>query len=401
MKVLVFNCGSSSIKYKLFDMPANTVIASGSVSRIGEEKSEASQKSNGREIQKTGKIANHEEGCGVIREMLLDPSDGAVKSLSEIGACGHRVVHGGEKFSSSVRIDAAVEAAIEQFSDLAPIHNPPNLTGIHAAKKMFGPMIPQVACFDTAFHATMPETAYLYGLPYDFYEKFGIRKYGFHGTSHRYVARRAATLLNKKSDGVDLVTCHLGNGSSIAAVKQGKSIDTSMGMTPLEGLVMGTRTGDVDPAIAFFLLKKGYTAGELDDIFNKKSGLLGISGISNDVRNLEEKVSVGNIKAKLALDIFAYRIKKYIGSYLAVLNGADAIVFCGGIGENGPRLRARVICGLESLGTKLDPKKNDAIVGKEGLISTPDSKIKILVIPTDEESGIAHDTYAIASADAQ
>lgn len=397
MKILVFNCGSSSIKYKLFDMPSNTVIASGSVSRIGEEMSEASQKSDGREIKKTGRIANHQDGCEAIRGMLLDPENGAIGSLSEIGACGHRVVHGGEKFSSSVLIDDVVEAAIEQYSDLAPIHNPPNLVGIHAAKNMFGPLVPQVACFDTAFHATMPETAYLYGLPYEMYEKFGIRKYGFHGTSHRYVARRAAILLNKNSDGVDLITCHLGNGCSITAVLRGKSIDTSMGMTPLEGVVMGTRTGDIDPAIIFFLIKKGYSAGDLDDIFNKKSGLLGISGISNDVRNLEEKANDGNKKAKLALDIFAYRIKKYIGAYLAVLDGADAIVFCGGIGENGPLMRSRILGGVERLGVKLDLKKNDSLSGKEGEISAPDSSIKILVIPTDEESGIAHDTYAIVA----
>jgi acetate kinase len=397
MKVLVFNCGSSSIKYKLFDMPGNSVLASGSVTRIGEELSEACQKSNGREIKISEKIVDHEQGCEVIKGMLLDPENGAISSLAEIGACGHRVVHGGESFSASVRIDTAVEAAIERYSDLAPIHNPPNLTGIHAAKKMFG-AAPQVACFDTAFHAAMPEIAYLYGLPYEMYEKYGIRKYGFHGTSHRYVARRAAVLLNKAFDSVDLITCHLGNGSSITAVRQGKSVDTSMGMTPLEGLVMGTRTGDVDPAIAFFLLHKGYSASELDDIFNKKSGLLGISGISNDVRNLEENAARGNKRAKLALDISAYRIKKYIGSYLAVLNGADAIVFCGGIGENSPRTRALALVELDALGVKVDRNKNDSVVGREGDIATADSAIRILVIPTDEESSIAHDTYAIASA---
>jgi len=397
MNVIVFNCGSSSIKYKVYEMPANTLLAAGSVSKIGEETSEASQKAKGKEIKIAKKIANHEEGLEVIRNMLTDPANGAVKSLSEINACGHRVVHGGEKFSGSVKIDDTVEAAIEHVSDLAPLHNPPNLTGIRAAKKMFG-NAPEVACFDTAFHATMPETAYLYALPHSMYEKYGIRKYGFHGTSHRYVARRAATVMGKDKYGVDLITCHLGNGCSIAAVKKGKSVDTSMGLTPLEGLVMGTRTGDFDPAIIFYLIKKGYKPEELDGIFNKKSGLIGISEISNDVRNLEEKAAEGNARAKLALDIFAYRIKKYIGSYLAALNGADAIVLCGGIGENGPKMRARILGELSGLGIKIDQAKNEALAGgKEGEIHAADSKIKVLVIPTDEEGAIARDTYAIVS----
>jgi acetate kinase len=328
--------------------------------------------------------------------MLTDPEKGAVQSLDEIGACGHRVVHGGEAITGSVLIDADVENTIEDHFDLAPLHNPPNLTGIRASKKALGD-IPQVACFDTAFHQTIPRTAYLYGLPYEMYEKHRVRRYGFHGTSHRYVARRVAELMGRHKYDVNLVTCHLGNGCSVAAVKQGHSVDTSMGLTPLEGLVMGTRTGDLDPASVFFLLRKGYTIEQLDGIFNKKSGLLGISRVSNDVRDLEERAAAGDERAVLALDIFAYRLRKYIGSYLAVLNGCDGVVFTGGIGENAVAMRTRVLRDMQNIGITLDDRKNEETIGTEGQIQSGESRIAVWVIPTDEEKAIAKDTYRLAA----
>lgn len=397
MKVLVFNCGSSSIKYQLFDMPDGTILAKGLVQRIGEEHSEASQKCNDDEIKNEDAIENHQQGLHVIQAMLTDPDKGPIKSMSEIAACGHRVVHGGERFTGSMEVTDEVEEVIEEYSDLAPLHNPPNLTGIREARKMLGDGIPQIACFDTAFHQTIPEVAYLYALPYEMYEKYRIRRYGFHGTSHRYVARRAATMMDMDKTVADIITCHLGNGCSIAAVKAGDSIDTSMGLTPLEGVAMGTRTGDFDPAIIFYLNRKGYSSEDLDKLFNKKSGLLGISEISNDVRDLEEKSESGDQRAKLALDIFAYRIRKYIGAYLAVLNGCNAIVFTGGIGENGVRMRRRILTEMENLGIKLDDSRNESIRGEEGNIEADDSKIQLLVIPTDEEGAIANDTYSIVS----
>jgi len=396
MKVLVLNCGSSSIKYQLFDMPDSRVLAKGQVQRIGESLSKASQTTNGNEIVIEEPIQNHEHGLRIVQNMLTDDEKGPLQSMSEIGACGHRVVHGGESFTGSVIIDDALEQAITGYFDLAPLHNPPNLAGIRAAKKMMGET-PQIACFDTAFHQTIPPVAFLYALPYKMYEQFKIRKYGFHGISHRYVARRAAELLGKGKYDVNLITCHLGNGSSITAVKQGKSVDTSMGLTPLEGLVMGTRTGDLDAAVVLFLNRKGYKTAELDDMFNKKSGLLGISGISNDVRDLEKHAENGHGRAKLALDIFAYKIKKYIGLYLAVLNGCDAIIFTGGIGENGTKMRQRILENLDGLGIRLDNSKNSATAGIEGEIQAKDSKIKIMVIPTNEEAAIAKDTYLLAT----
>ncbi|KAA3613336.1 MAG: acetate kinase [Calditrichaeota bacterium] len=394
MKILVLNCGSSSIKYQLFEMPENIVLAKGLVQRIGEAHSEARQNTNGSDLVVNTEIGDHQQAMGIIEKMLTDSTKGAIASLSEIQACGHRVVHGGEAFTGSVVCSTELESVIENYSELAPLHNPANLTGIRAAKKMLG-AAPHVACFDTAFHQSIPQKAYLYALPYEFYDKHQIRKYGFHGTSHRFVARAAASFLGKHKYGVDLITCHLGNGCSIAAIKNGKSVDTSMGLTPLEGLVMGTRTGDLDPAIIFHLIRKGYKPAELDTIFNKKSGLLGISGLSNDVRDLEQKEKVGLESARLALDIFAYRIKKYIGSYLAVLNGCDAIVLTGGIGENSPVMRERIFRDLENLGIELDESKNHSLRGTIGEIHAPDSKIKILVIPTDEEGAIARDTYAL------
>jgi acetate kinase len=396
MKILVFNCGSSSIKYKLYDMPAASVISAGCIQRIGEELSEASQKTGAKEIRVSKKIANHAEGMLAMSAMLTDAEKGAIRSMSEIGACGHRVVHGGEKITGSVRIDADLIRIIEEYAELAPLHNPPNLVGIREAQKLFGD-VPQVACFDTAFHTTMPEIAFLYALPYPMYENLKIRKYGFHGTSHRYVARRAAELMKKDKYGVNLITCHLGNGCSMAAVGKGKSVDTSMGLTPLEGLVMGTRTGDIDPAIIFHLVRKGYSPEQLDAIFNKKAGLLGVSEISNDVRVLEEKAAGGSGKAALALDIFAYRIKKYIGSYMAVLNGCDGIVFAGGIGENGARMRARICADMEYLGIRIDAQKNGKAIAREAEIQTADSRVRVFVIPTDEEAAIAKDTYSLAA----
>jgi len=319
---------------------------------------------------------------------------GVIEDIAEINAVGHRVVHGGEEFTGSVIIDDDVIASIEKFADLAPLHNPPNLIGIKAARNKL-PNAKQVACFDTAFHTTIPPVAYIYALPYELYEKYRVRRYGFHGTSHRYVARRAAQMMGKDKYGVNLITCHLGNGCSITAVKNGKSVDTSMGLTPLEGVVMGTRSGDFDPAILFYLADKGYDIKSLNTLCNKKSGLLGISGISNDMRNLSKLSEKGNARAKLAIDIFCYRIKKYIGTYTAVLNTVDAVVFTGGIGENVPDVRAGVCSDLTQLGIELDPEKNKTTLQKEGEINTKNSTVKILVIPTDEESAIAGNTYEL------
>ncbi len=395
MKVLVLNCGSSSVKYQLFEMPGGKVLAKGLVQRIGEKESEAIQEAGERRIRTVTPIADHDQSLQVIVNMLTDPNQGAVESLGEIAACGHRVVHGGEAITGSVLIDDTVEKTIEEHFDLAPLHNPPNLTGIRAARRALGD-IPQVACFDTAFHQTIPRVAYLYALPQELYEQHRVRRYGFHGTSHRYVARRAAELLGRDKYGVNLITCHLGNGCSLCAVQAGKSVDTSMGMTPLEGLVMGTRTGDIDPAIIFYLVRKGYTVDELDSMFNKRSGLVGLSRVSNDVRDLEQKALGGDLRAELALDVFAYRLRKYIGAYLAALPGCDAVVFTGGIGENAVAMRERTMKGLEHLGIELDGQRNRETVRAEGPISTPSSRVALWVVPTDEEKAIANDTYAHA-----
>jgi len=393
MKILVFNCGSSSIKYQLFDMPEGKVLAKGLIEKIGEQISRAKQQAGDKEIKIEKQIKNHDEALVLMKDMLTDKEKGAVKSLSEIEAAGHRVVHGGEDVSGSVVIDDKIISVIDRYCDLAPLHNPPNLTGIKAAINLLG-KIPQVACFDTAFHQTLPQVAYMYALPYEIYEKFKVRKYGFHGTSHRYVARRAAEILKIDKYKLNAITCHLGNGCSMAAVKDGRSVDTTMGLTPLEGLVMGTRTGDFDPAVIFYLINKGYSAKDLDTMCNKKSGLLGISGISNDVRELEEKAKAGEKRAQLALDMFAYRIKKYIGAYIAVLNRVDCIIFTGGIGENGSIMRKRILENMDELGIKIDDSKNNEFFGgKEGDISKSDSKIKVLVVPTNEEKAIALDTY--------
>ncbi|NLS90764.1 MAG: acetate kinase [Planctomycetaceae bacterium] len=394
MKVLVVNCGSSSIKYQLYEMPEKRVISKGLVERIGEEGS-ALQHHYADEIRRLeGQIADHEEGMALILETLTGP-DGVLETAEEIGAVGHRVVHGGEEFTGSVLITPEVIASIERFADLAPLHNPPNLTGIRAAMHEL-PDVPQVACFDTAFHATIPEVAYTYALPYQLYEKFGIRRYGFHGTSHRYVARRAAELLGIDKYALNCITIHLGNGSSMTAVRGGRSVDTSMGLTPLEGLVMGTRTGDFDPAILFYLADRGYDVTSLNKLCNKQSGLLGISGKSNDMRTLLQRSEQGDRRAKLAIDVFCYRIKKYIGMYMAVLGRVDAIVFTGGIGENASAVRANACSNLEGLGIALDAERNEQTVARrEGAVSTPESPTAVLVIPTDEEAAIADDTYRI------
>ena len=395
-KVLVVNCGSSSIKFQLYQMPEREVISRGLVERIGEPGATLQHQYEDETRRLEGQIADHEEGMALILEVLAG-SGGALENTGEISAVGHRVVHGGERFTGSVLITPEVIASIEHYADLAPLHNPPNLTGIRAAMQEL-PEVPQVACFDTAFHATIPEVAYTYALPYQLYEKYGIRRYGFHGTSHRYVARRAAALLGRGKYELNCITIHLGNGCSMAAVRDGRSIDTSMGLTPLEGLVMGTRSGDFDPAILFYLADKGYDMTALNKLCNKQSGLIGISGESNDMRTLFALADEGHERARLAIEIFGYRIKKYIGAYMAVLGRTDAVVFTGGIGENAARVRADACQGLEPLGVAVDEEVNGQVIGRrEGSISPPDSPVQVLVVPTDEEAAIAADTYQIVS----
>ena len=396
MKVLVINAGSSSIKYQLFDMPGFEVLAKGMIERIGEAQAGLVHNYNGNKHVAQVNAPDHDAGMGVILSTLADAEIGVVSEISEITAVGHRIVHGGEEFTGSVVIDDHVLDSIERFADLAPLHNPPNLTGIRAAQHSL-PNAVQVACFDTAFHTSIPETAYLYGLPYDIYEKYRVRRYGFHGTSHRFVARQCAKLMGVDKTQANIITCHLGNGGSITAVQAGSSVDTSMGLTPLEGLVMGTRCGDIDPAILFYLADKGYSIDQLNTMCNKQSGLLGISGISNDMRNLNELVAEGNERAKLAVDIFGYRIKKYIGTYTAVLGKLDAIVFTGGIGENNADLRATVCDRQTQIGIEIDAARNDAKSSEGRLISTDASRVKVYVIPTDEEASIAGDTYELAN----
>ena len=398
MKVLVVNCGSSSIKYQLYQMPARTVLAKGLVERIGEPDAAIEHQYEDQTRRLEGEIANHEEGMALILESLLGDGGAVIRDITEIGAVGHRVVHGGEQFTGSVLIDEKVIESIESFADLAPLHNPPNLTGIRAAMLEL-PDVPQVACFDTAFHTTIPQVAYLYALPLELYEKFGIRRYGFHGTSHRFVARRAAQRLGRQKYDINCITCHLGNGCSITAVRDGHSVDTSMGLTPLEGLVMGTRSGDFDPAILFHLAGKGYDVTALNRLCNKESGMLGLSGLSNDVRTLAKHAAEGHEGAKLAIDVFAYRLRKYIGAYSAVLGRVDAVVFTGGIGENAADVRAGICSDLEQQGIEIDAAMNNADGSDERRISTPESRISVLVIPTNEEGAIADDTYQMANSE--
>jgi len=403
MKVLVLNCGSSSIKYQLFDMPARTLLAKGMVERIGERESTIiHQKGDNRQRQAI-EATDHDQAMVAILQRLVHRANGAGPEDSRkttaadepISAVGHRVVHGGEQFTGSVLIDDAVLATIEKTANLAPLHNPPNLAGIRAAMHAL-PNAPQVACFDTAFHATIPQVAYMYALPYELYEKLGVRRYGFHGTSHRYVARRAAAMLGRDKYEINCITCHLGNGCSITAVRDGCSVDTSMGLTPLEGLVMGTRCGDIDPAILFYLPQNGYEFDKLNDLCNKKSGLLGLSGVSNDMRTLIEKSAQGNDRAALAIDVFCYRVRKYIGAYLALLGQIDAVVFTGGIGENAAIVREKICAGMEPLGITIDRGKNDHSGSDERRIDAGEG-VAILVVPTDEEGVIAADTYRLAT----
>ncbi|MBN1806154.1 MAG: acetate kinase [Sedimentisphaerales bacterium] len=395
MKVLVINAGSSSVKYFLYQMPGTKVLARGFVEKIGEETSRLVHFYSGNVHEVTVKVEDVKKAMELVLQTLTDKEVGIVRQISEVGAVGHRVVHGGEEFTGSVIIDEKVITSIKKFEDLAPLHNPPNLAGILAAQHHL-PNVKQIACFDTAFHATIPKIAYMYALPYELYEKYGIRRYGFHGISHRYVARRAAAIMGRGKYDINAITCHLGNGCSVTAVKEGKSIDTSMGLTPLEGVPMGTRSGDLDPAILFYLADKGYDVNELNDLCNKKSGLLGLSGVSNDMRNIEQSAHEGNERAKLAIDVFCYRIKKYVGAYAAVLDTVDAVVFTGGIGENSVFMRQRICNSVTQIGVKLDLNANEAVVGKEAEINTKDSDVKIFVIPTNEQAAIAHDTYELA-----
>ncbi len=391
MKVLVINCGSSSLKYQLFDMTNEEVMVKGLVERIGIEGSRLVQKKDGDEFIIEEPMNNHTEAVGHVFDALVDSENGVISSLDEIEAVGHRVVHGGERFAKSVLIDEDVKKAIEEASKFAPLHNPANMMGLKACEELL-PNVPNVAVFDTAFHQSMPANTYLYGIDYKYYEEDGIRKYGFHGTSHNYITNKTAELLGKDVSEVNLISAHLGNGSSITAVKNGKSYDTTMGMTPLEGLVMGTRSGDLDPAVVTYIQEKdGVSPSEMDNILNKKSGVLGVSGVSSDFRDLESAAEEGNERAQYALDMFTTRVKRYIGGYMAELGEVDAIVFTGGIGENSIGLREEMMKGFEQFGIKLDNEANN-VRGGEHVVSAEDSTVKVMVVATDEELMIARDT---------
>ena len=392
MKVLVINCGSSSLKYQLIDMETENSLAQGLVERIGIEGSVLTQKVEGKDkyIVKTP-MKNHKEAIEIVLKALVDGEHGVIKSMDEITAVGHRVVHGGEKYASSVLITDEVKKSIEECYKLAPLHNPPNMIGIEACEELM-PNTPMVAVFDTAFHQTMPKEAFLYALPYELYSENGIRKYGFHGTSHMYVSNKVAEVMGKDIKDLKIVTCHLGNGASLCAVKNGVSIDTTMGFTPLDGIVMGTRSGSIDPAIVLYLINElKYSAEDVNTLLNKKSGVLGISGVSSDFRDIEDAAAKGDERAILALDIYHYRIRTQIGAYAAAMGGVDAIVFTAGVGENGPETREACLEGLEFLGVKVDKEKNN-VRGKVREISTEDSTVKAFVIPTNEELVIARDT---------
>lgn len=395
MKILVINCGSSSLKYQFLDMNNESVLAKGLVERIGIEGSVLKHEKTGMDKEViNADIKDHEIALKLVMDALVNEKYGAIKDLSEIDAVGHRVVHGGEAFAKSVLIDENVMKSIKDCIDLAPLHNPPNITGIRACQKLL-PNVKMVAVFDTAFHQTMPESSYIYAIPYEYYEKYRIRRYGFHGTSHLFVSERAAQIMGKNKEDLNIITCHLGNGASVSAIKGGKCIDTSMGLTPLEGLIMGTRSGDMDPAIVTFLMEKeGLSAKEVDNILNKKSGVLGISGVSSDFRDIEEEAEKGNKKAQLALDMFHTRVKKYIGAYAAQLGHVDALVFTAGLGENSAESREEICKNMDFLGIEIDTNVNK-VRGKETLISTENSKIKVYIIPTNEELVIARDTLAL------
>ena len=392
-KIIAINAGSSSLKFQLFDMPEETVLTKGLVERIGMDNSIFTISVDGEKKTEVTDIPDHAVAVKMLLEKLIEFH--IIKDFSEIDGVGHRVVHGGEKFSDSVLLTDEVINDIDQLSELAPLHNPANIVGIKAFKQILSD-VPAIAVFDTAFHQTMPEQSYLYSLPYDYYKNYGIRKYGFHGTSHKFVTERAADLLGRPLEELRLISCHLGNGASIAAVEGGKSIDTSMGFTPLAGVAMGTRSGNIDPALIPFIMEKtGHTAEEVLSTLNKKSGILGVSGLSSDLRDIEEATEEGNDRAEVALDIFASRIHKYIGSYAARMNGVDAIIFTAGIGENSSEVRARVLRGLEFMGVYWDPSLNN-MRGEEAFISYPHSPVKVIVIPTNEEVMIARDVMRLA-----
>ena len=396
MKILVLNCGSSSIKYALYNMDDNSVMTSGGAERVGLDGAFVKVKlANGEKKQIMHDIPEHTEGVKFIFSLLTDPEIGVIKTLDEIDAVGHRMVHGGEKFAESVVITPEVIEAFKECSELAPLHNPANLKGVDAVSELM-PGLPQVGVFDTAFHQTMPARAYLYAIPYELYEKYGIRRYGFHGTSHRYVSARALEFLGKPVEGSKVITAHIGNGGSLAAVVDGKCIDTTMGLTPLEGVMMGTRSGDIDAGAVSFIQKKlNLDADGISDLLNKKSGISGLSGLSSDMRDIENAANAGNERAIVAQDSYFYRVKKYIGAYAAAMEGVDVIVFTAGVGENQTKMREEVCKGLEFMGVKIDVAKNATIRGEEAVISTPDSKVTVVVIPTDEELMIASDTMAL------
>ncbi|MDF2839951.1 MAG: acetate kinase [Clostridia bacterium] len=395
MKILVINCGSSSLKYQLINMENEQVLAKGICERIGIDGSFLKhQPGEGDKVTIEKPMPTHMEAIQSVIDALIDAKHGVIKSMSEINAVGHRVVHAGEKFATSVVLNKAVMDALTECIELAPLHNPPNIMGIEACEKIM-PGVPMVGVFDTAFHQTMPKAAYIYALPYELYEKYKIRRYGFHGTSHKYVSQKAAEFLGKPLSELKLITCHLGNGASIAAVNKGVSVDTSMGFTPLEGLVMGTRAGDMDPAIVTFLQEKeNLTSEQVNSLMNKKSGVLGISKLSSDFRDIEEAAEKGNENAQLALDIYNYRVKKYIGSYLAAMNGADAIIFTAGLGENSGLVRESICKDMDFFGIKIDAEKNN-VRGKLTDVSAEGSKVKVLIVPTDEELMIARDTMTL------
>lgn len=398
MKILVLNCGSSSIKYKLYNMDDESVLAQGGVERIGIDNAfiKVTLPSGEKKVIMHD-MPDHKEGVNFVFKTLLDPEIGAIKSLEEIDAVGHRVVQGGDKFNQSVIVDQSVEDGIEELCDLAPVHNAGHLKGLRAVDALM-PGTPQVCVFDNAFHSTMPDYAYLYAVPYELYEKYHVRRYGFHGTSHRYVSKRVCEILGLDVNDSKIITCHIGNGASVAAVLNGKVLDTSMGLTPLAGLMMGSRSGDIDAsAVTYIMDKLGMKPQETADYLNKQSGVLGITGISSDMRDVENAANEGNERAILALKMYSYRIKKYIGAYAAAMDGVDAVVFTAGVGENQTGMRFDACENLDFLGIKIDKEKNDKIRGKEAVISTPDSRVKVVVVPTDEEIVIARDTKELVS----
>ncbi len=398
MKIVVLNCGSSSIKYQLFEMPSQEVLAKGLVDKIGLKGSLIKHSRNdGVEVKLEGEILDHQAGIEYLLGILISEKYGSIKSLEEIQAVGHRVVHAGEKFNGSVYITGAVIDALEECIDLAPLHNPPNLKGIYSITKLL-PEIPQVGVFDTAFHQTMPDYVYLYGIPYSLYEKHKIRRYGFHGSSHRYVSQRAAEILGKKTEDLKIITCHLGNGASVAAIKYGKSLDTSMGMTPIEGLMMGTRTGDLDiGAFIQIINKEEIDVPIANTLVNKHSGMLGVSGVSSDMRDVEKAAEQGNKRALVTLEMYYYRIRKYIGAYAAAMGGVDVIIFTGGVGENDSTTRYLTTKDMEFMGLDFDKEKNEGLRGKEAILTKDGSRVTVMVVPTNEELVIAMDTHEIVT----